>query len=217
MKSVSAYLLALFLIDGIGRQWVLGRFGYSSLQYFYFYYLTDAILALGAFLLVCTFFRRACAQQERMWQYVRLILPCVFFLVFGISGFSLTENYNHLFSSFMVEFEQNLYFTCLVLNTLLYILMQQTDSTDNELGLLVCGMGLQFAGPAASYALRHLTLGLGLTADLVHFIGPVCTLGMLSTWVYALAFKPKTARVPVSDGLIPALAAGKAAKRLRVI
>ena len=116
MKSVSAYLLALFLIDGIGRQWVLGRFGYSSLQYFYFYYLTDAILALGAFLLVCTFFRRACAQQERMWQYVRLILPCVFFLVFGISGFSLTENYNHLFSSFMVEFEQNLYFTCLVLN-----------------------------------------------------------------------------------------------------
>jgi hypothetical protein len=95
--------------------------------------------------------------------------------------------------------------------------MLQIDSADSELGLLVCGMGLQFAGPAASFALRHLTLGLGLTADLVHFVGPLCTLGMLSTWFYALALKPKTSRVPVSDWLIPALAAGQASKRLREI
>jgi hypothetical protein len=217
LNSVTAYLLALLLIDGIGRQYVLAQFGFTSRQYFYFYFLTDMVLALGAFLLVCMFFRRACADQEKIWHFVRLVLIFVLVLVFAISGFSLSANYSHLFSSFIVEFEQNLYFSCLVLNTLLYILMLQIDSADNELGLLVCGMGMQFAGPAASYALRHLTMTLGLTADLMHFIGPLCTAGMLSTWFYALALKPKTSRVPVSDRLIPALAAGQASKRLREI
>jgi len=217
LKSVTAYLSALFLIDGIGRLYVLYRFGFSSREYYYFFYLTDTVLELGAFLLVCAFFRRACANQGKLWYFVRLFLVFVFILVFAISLFSISRNYSHLFSSFMMEFEQNLYFTCLVLNTLLYILMQQTDATDNELGLLVCGMGLQFAGPAATYALKHLTPGLGLADNLVHFINPLCTLGMLSTWFYALGLKPKTARVPVSDRLVPALAAGQASKRLRAI
>lgn len=217
LVGVTAYLSALFLIDGAGRLYFLYRFGFTSLEYYYFYFLSDAVLALGAFLLVCTFFRRACARQPEMWLFIRRFLAFVLILVIAISGFSLSRNYSHLFSSFMVEFEQNLYFSCLVLNTLLYILMQQVESTDSKLGLLVCGMGIQFAGPAASFALRHLTLGLGLTAELMHFIGPVCTLGMLSTWFYALAFKPRTVRVPDSDRLVPALAAGQASKRLRVI
>ena len=63
------------------------------------------------------------------------------------------------FTLFIIEFNQNLYFTCLVLNTLLYILLQQIDSADDELGLLVCGVGIQFAGPAATLALLTLTTG----------------------------------------------------------
>jgi hypothetical protein len=217
LKSVTAYLSALFLIDGAGRLYVLYRFGFSSRQYYYFYYLTDTVLELAAFLLVCAFFRRACANQAKMWHFVRLFLAFVFILVFAISCFSLSRNYNHLWSIFMAEFEQNLYFSCLVLNTLLYILMQQTDAADSELGLLVCGMGLQFAGHAATYALKYLAPGLGLADELVHFTSPLCTLGMISTWFYALAFKPNTARVPVSGRLVPALAAGQASRRLRVI
>lgn len=210
LTSVSAYLLALLLIDGAGRGYVLHHFGLKSIEYFYTYWLTDVALTLGAFLLVCTFFHRASAiQEEKMWRFVRLFLVFVFVLVLGISAFSLSRNYDHLFSRFIVEFQQNLYFTCLVLNTLLYIMMQQMETADDELGLLVCGMGLQFAGPAASFALKFLTPSIGFTESLMDFIGPLCTLGMLLTWFYAVTRLPKAARFPASKKLVPAMAAGR--------
>jgi len=98
-----------------------------------------------------------------------------------------------------VEFEQNLYFTCLVLNTLLYLLLQQTHSADEELGLLVCGLGIQFAGPAASFALVHLTSGEAYATSLNHFLGQLCTMGMLLTWFYAVAWMPKRASDALRD------------------
>ncbi|HEV2232581.1 MAG TPA: hypothetical protein VGV68_04150 [Terriglobia bacterium] len=210
LAGVSTYLFALLLIDGISRRYVFYHFGVESLQYYYFYWLTDVALTLGAFLLVCAFFHRACAiQEEKLWRFIRLFLVFVFVLVVGISAFSLSRNYDHLFSKFMFEFQQNLYFTCLVLNTLLYILLQQIETADDELGMLVCGMGLQFAGPAASFALKFLAPSNDFTDSLMHFIGPLCTLGMLLTWFYAVARLPKTVRVPASKQFVPAMVAGR--------
>lgn len=209
LTGVFLYLAAMLLIDGVGRRYVFHQYGYNSLEYFYFYWLTDTALALGAFLLIYAFFRRACANEDRkLWRHVRLLLVLVFVLVLGISTLSISKNYDHLFSMFMFKFQQNLYFTCLVLNTLLYIMMQQRDSEDSELGLLVCGMGLQFAGPAASFALKSLTPTSGFTEMLMDFIGPLCTLGMLLIWSYAVTRKPATARVPASGEMVPARVPG---------
>jgi energy-converting hydrogenase Eha subunit E len=185
---------------------VLYRFGYSSHQYAYFFWLTDVLLALGAFLLVCAFFRRACLDESNMWRLVRLLLLLVFILVLGISLIFLSRNYNHLFTLFIYEFSQNLYFTCLVLNTLLYLLIQQVKSGDEELGLLVCGVGIQFAGPAASLALLHLTSGQPYAQSLNDLIWPLCTLGMLSTWFYGTALVPKTATGAAAPGKVVSFA-----------
>jgi hypothetical protein len=206
LKGATAYVLSLLLIDGAARRYVYYHFGIASREYYYFYFLTDALLALGAFLLVCSFFRRACSNgtRERMWHFVRLFLVIVFALVVAISGLSLSKNYANFTGSFFVEFEENLYFTCLVLNTLLYILIQQGDAADDELGLLVCGMGLQFAGPAASFAIRFLSPGVGVTETLVHFMGPLCTLGMLCTWSWAAMRTPITSMVPEPRETVPA-------------
>jgi hypothetical protein len=156
---------------------------------------TDVALALGAFLLVCGFFRRACAQEKKMWSFVRLMLISVFLLVLIVSALSLTRNYAHFMTPFIIEFSQNLYFSCLVLNTLLYIMIQQFALDDEELGLLVCGLGIQFAGEAAGLALYHLTLGEHFVQLLFSFLNPACTLGMLLTWIYAITKTPQT--VPV--------------------
>jgi hypothetical protein len=86
-----------------------------------------------------------------------------------------------------------------VLTTLLYLLMQQIGSRDEELELLVCGMGMQFAGPAASWALITLTQREGYSVSLLRFIVPLCTLGMLLTWLYAVAFMPKGEAVSPVD------------------
>jgi hypothetical protein len=193
--SVFFYLSLLLAVDGIARPYVLYHYGYTSSQYAYFYWLTDVLLVLAAFLLVCMFFRRACVHEPKMWHFIRLLLALVFALTLLVSFFSILRHYDGDLAPLTMEFRQNLYFTCLVLNTLLYILMQQIGSTDDELTLLVCGMGLQFAGPAANFALAHLTPGQDFYGLFYPYVGPLCTLGMLLTWFYALVRVPQPSAV----------------------
>ena len=91
----------------------------------------------------------------------------------------------------MIDLSQNLYFSCLVLNTFLYIMIQQLEIEDDELGLLVCGLGVQFAGEAAGLALVHVTLGETFSRVLFSFLNPVCTMGMLFIWIYAIGKTPQ--------------------------
>lgn len=207
LKGVSAYLVALLAIDGVGRTYVLYSYGFSSRQYAYFFWLTDVLLVLAAFLLLCSFFRRACLKEPRMWGLLRLMLTFVLILVLSISWFSLHRNYSNLFSRFIIEFQQNLYFTCLVLNTLLFILIQRTQSADDELTLLVVGMGIQFAGPAANFALVYLTPGQQFGSILYAYLCPLCTLGMLLTWLYAVVRVPEAAGIPAREERVAELAA----------
>jgi hypothetical protein len=195
LLAVCLYLGLLLAVDGLGRSYVLYHYGYSSSAYAYFYWLTDVLLTLGAFLLVCAFFRRACANERKMWHFIRLLLTFVFALTLLISLFTISKYYDQLLTRFTFEFQQNLYFTCLVLNTMLYVLMQRIESTDDELTLLVCGMGIQFAGPAANFALVHLTPGQGYYNILYPYVGPLCTMGMLLTWFYALARAPQPSAI----------------------
>ena len=204
LTSMAVYVAALLALDGIGRSYFLYRYGQDSERYLYFYWLSDVGLTLGAFLLICAFFRRACMHEERMWRFLRLLLVFVFLLVVGLSFISLSGNYEQLFTKFIYEFGQYLYFTCLVLNTMLYVLMQQLQRADEELGLLVCGMGVQFAGPTACMALLRLTSAEAYAVSLTNVVAPLCTLAMLLIWFYSIwkpAGEPATVR-----GRIPVLA-----------
>ena len=185
--------VACILGVGTSRAYVIHHFGLKSSEYGYFYWTSDAALVLAAFAVVCVLFYRASAHEEKIWSFVRVTLVAVFLGVLAFSINSLLSHKDQLFTGFIVEFSQNVYFACLVLITLLYILMQQLGNTDDELGFLVCGMGIQFAGPAASLALFHLTSGEQMVRSLIGFIIPVCTLAMLVIWLYALKRQPQTA------------------------
>jgi len=185
LAGVSLFLSCL-LGTNLGRALALSTYGWRSAQYSYVYWTTDFLLVVTAFLLVCHFFRRACLLQDKLWRFVRLLLCFSFVLVVGISGVSFLSHYGRLSLPYVIEFSQDLYFTCLVLNTLLYLMLQQIESTDDQLGLLVCGVGIQFAGPAATMALYHLTTGQRFSASLTSYMLPMCTLGMLAVWAYAI-------------------------------
>jgi hypothetical protein len=188
--------VTLILAADFARYFVLFRVGASTRLYYYTYWLTDYCLALGSFLLVCALFRRACRNEEKIWGIVRPMLPMTFILVLGISVFSLPRSYKAIYSrGFINGFEQNLYFTCLVLVTLLYILIQQTQSADDELGLLVTGMGIQFAGPTATFALTSLLPDQKLGPLLLAYFSPLCNLLMFVTWFYVFVRLPKHAKV----------------------
>jgi hypothetical protein len=204
LGSVAFYVSSLLVAD-LTRIFVWRTYGWDSRQYGYTYWCTDFLLVTSAFLLLCLFFRRACLHQEKMWRSIRLLLVFVFVLVVGFSGLTFSRNYSRLFTYFIIEFSQNLYFTCLVLNTLLYLMLQQIRSTDDQLGLLVCGVGIQFAGPAATLALVHLTAGQGFANALFHFAIPLCTPVMLLVWAYAVVYvKDKSTPLPRRE--VPALA-----------
>jgi hypothetical protein len=206
--GVLVYLLSLLTVDEVVRRYFFHRYGLNSLAYAYSYWLTDVLLALEAFGLICIFFRRACAPK--LWRVLRLSLIGVFILVVAISYLSLSLHKDNLLHNFIYEFEQNLFFTCVVLNTLLYIMLQQIGSTDEQLGLLVCGMGIQFAGPTAGLALVHLNVAGQLAYVLLHDIAPLCTLGMLLIWMYAVrrvtTLQEPAYRASGHSGRVPALA-----------
>jgi len=200
-----AFYLSSLLAAEVARACVLHAYGLKSRQYSDVYWRTDFLVVISAFFLVCLFFRRACLHQEKMWRYVRLWLTFICVMVVGISGLFFSHHYGNVLTDFYVEFSQNVYFTCLVLNTLLYLLLQQIDSADDQLGLLVCGVGIQFAGPAATLALLHLTAGEGFAQSLGSLAMRLCTLGMLLVWAYAIVHV-KDKAIQVARREIPVLA-----------
>ena len=192
--GVCLYLASLLLVDSFVRPYTLAVYGKPSVQYYYVYWLSDVLLTLGAFLLICFFCRRAFYKEHKLWHQLRRTLIYMFVLVVIVSCASLYKNYSH--KHFMDEFQQNLYFSCLVLNTLLYIKMQSMRTRDEELVLLVCGMGVQFAGPAACLAFGYLTRG-HHPESMFSYVTQFCNSGQLLIWLYAIVGAPKAIRPPL--------------------
>jgi hypothetical protein len=195
--EVVFYLVASLGVN-VARYYALYRFGLSSPQYGYVYWTTDLLLVLAAFIVVSAFFRRACSENEKMWPHVRLLLITVLILVLGVSCLSLSHHSGQIFTFFIIQFQQNLYFACLVLNTLLYLLVVKMEVADERLGILVCGLGIQFAGPAACLALLYLTQGNAISTILTVLLLPMCDVGMSLTWLYGVARVPSKRAVPRS-------------------
>ncbi len=194
--------IVFYLVVSLGvsaaRSYSLHCYGFPSAQYSYCYWTTDLLLVMAAFVVVAVFFRRACASNQRMWYHVRLLLASVFVLILAVSLFSLTHHKGQLFTAFIVEFQQDLYFATLVLNTLLYLMVVKMETSDDQLGMLVCGLGIEFAGPAACLALFYMTGGSQTARSLCSILLPLCDMGMTTTWFYAAVRVPSAAKVPQS-------------------
>jgi len=189
--------LVLYLAMSVGvagsRSVTLAKYGLTSPQYGNCYWTTDLLLVLAAYVLIASFFRRACSHNQEMWQFVRLLLAAVLFAIGAVSYFSLSNHQGKLFSFFIVEFSQNLYFASLVLTTLLYLMTLRMDIADERLGMLVCGLGIEFAGPAAGLALIYLSRGAEISRVIGVYFFPLCDIGMILTWFYAISRIPSAA------------------------
>ncbi|HUI41223.1 MAG TPA: hypothetical protein VL523_04565 [Terriglobia bacterium] len=203
LTALVAYVVTLFGADAVVRPWALFKYGQSSREYFNAYWLTDLLLVFATFLLICAFFRRACHQQgPRSWPFVWPVLVSSLVMVAAVSGADFRHHYPKLFKgNYIWEFNQNLGFTCLVLTTVLYVMLQGIKKKDGQLQLLVCGLGIQFAGPTANCALVHLTAGSQGPVQLLTYFSPVCSLAMLGIWLYAVAHERRAIRqAPIVRG-----------------
>lgn len=192
LAALCFYVTVYFAVDAVLRPWTLHRYGPGSVEYFYLYWLSDALLSLCTFLLICALFQRACAHDQKVWNFIRPILLLVLAFIVADSALALERHYNDLFTAFIFVFNQNLYFTGAVLNTVLFLMILRFDRADTrDLELLVCGLGIQYAGPAADFALIHLLGNNNPAARLLAlYFPPLCALGMLGVWLYATVYSP---------------------------
>ena len=203
--GVFLYLFLFLFLDGAVRPYALFHYGLKSPhhEYYYVYWLTDVILTVSAFALVCWFFRRACASDEKMWHKLRPMLGLVFILLAAISYFMIASKIHDFYSDFVTQLQQNTYFACRVLTTLLYVMLQSAEARDEQLAMLVCGMGILFAAPAAVLAAFKLLPRSDYVSILINHVDQLCTLGMLFTWWYAITKLPYGATVRMD---VPAVA-----------
>lgn len=190
LASVCIYLFLFLLLDGLARYYTLFHYGFRSLAYFEVYCLTDVILTVAAFALICALVRRACASNKKVWHNLRPLLGLLFFLLVAGSYFMIASNHGLRYPEFVVRFQRNTYLACLVLTALLYIVVQRSGVRDEELAMLVFGMGILLAGPVAALALFKLFAQSDFVNVLINHVDQACMLGMLLTWWYAITRLP---------------------------
>src|SRR5690348_15040830 len=96
LLGVTILLGSYVAIDCAIRPYTLHFHDLQSKQYSSVYWLTDVVLTLEWFGVICFFFRRAFQHRPEEWHRMRLMLVWAFVLVMSISCISVYRNYRHL-------------------------------------------------------------------------------------------------------------------------
>ena len=183
---LNLYLLVNLLFT-LGCYYVYSIYGYGSDQYYYFYFLGDAIQNVAGYLLIGSFFDRL-LRESVFHKYVRPTLAIFFLLIAGISALFISGSVDRLYSHFVIEFQQNLYFVGVLLTFLLWMSVSYLDVQSRRFTLLVSGLGIYFAAHAASYALWFL---FPVLAPLIVVVPPLAYNFMVGLWLYTFLRVPE--------------------------
>jgi hypothetical protein len=192
--------MAASAIGDLLRFRILFHFGYTSHEYFYFYYYSDALLTVALYLALISLFVHV-FKELGAEKYV-ILGACV--LMAGTALFSylvIQQSAQRMVTHFVVELSQNLYFVGLVLTYVLWGAILKLRETRAQLVQLVLALGIYFSLFAANYALRNLYPQISpMAIALLQFIG--CFLPL--AWAYAFYKLPKDARLaPASLAVVP--------------
>ncbi len=183
------FILNLYLLTNIvftvGCFYVL--YVHTPVQYFYFYYTGDAIVTVINYVLIGSFFNYM-FRHSVFRKYVQLTISFFFVGVVIVSGMFISGNVDRFYSSWMIEFEQNMYFVGVLLTFLLWMTMTYLGAETRRFALLVSGMGVFFAAHAANYAIRFLFPSL---SALTLVVPPLAYNFMVGLWLYTFLRVPE--------------------------
>jgi hypothetical protein len=186
--------MAASAIGDLLRFRMLFHYGYTSKEYFYFYYYSDALLTVALYLALISLFVHVFKELAAE----RLVIFGACFLLIATSLFSylvIEQSTGRLLTRFVVELSQNLYFVGLVLTYVLWGAILKLRETRTQLVQLVLALGIYFSLFAANYAIRNLyPPASSLAIALLQFLG--CFLP--AAWAYAFYRLPKDARLAPS-------------------
>jgi hypothetical protein len=192
--------MAASAVGDLLRFRILFHYGYTSREYFYFYYYSDALLTVALYLALISLF----VQVFKELSAEKYVIFGACLLLTGTSLFSylvIEQSTGRLLTRFVVELSQNLYFVGLVLTYVLWGAILKLRETRAQLVQLVLSLGIYFSLFAANYAIRNLyPAASGVSISLLQFLG--CFLPL--AWAYAFWRIPEDARlVPSTLAVIP--------------
>jgi hypothetical protein len=198
-KSFFKYLaLNLYLLmsaaEGILNYVTLRTYGYSSRQYFYCYFYTDALLIIVLFFVLIGLYKRVFAEL-RVGRYVR---GGAMLLLVGTALVSLKvviASHDRMLTLFVVELSQNLYFVGLVLAYVLWGAVMKLHETRTRLIQFVLSLGVYFSAFAAFYALTNLYPRNALW----QYVPPLLSILLPAAWAYTFSQVSEDDRLAVAS------------------
>ena len=187
--GLNLYLLAL-AVSTVSRFWTFQTYGFSSLQYIYCYYYTDALVTIVMYIAIMGLYLRV-FEEMRVSKYVRGLAVVILAAAAGYSFLVVQRDAGNLTSRFVVELGQNLYFIGFVMTYILWAALLKLRVTRLRLILLVSAFGIFFALHAATYGLRNLWPGFPIWRVLPPLVGTWLPLSLAYTFVKV----PEEARI----------------------
>ena len=199
--AVLSMYMGTSVLVSLVRFRILTSYGFSSSQYVYVYYYSDALLTIFLYFALASLYAQVLSELKAE-RYVRVatlfLLAATALFSYGVVHDASTK----LISRFVVELSQNLYFVGLVVTYILWGAILKLRETRTQLIHIVLSLGVYFSLFAADYALRNLypSMMSSIVSSLQQVIG--CFLPL--AWAYAFWHIPEEARtVPARLAAVP--------------
>src|SRR3984957_15515463 len=181
--SLNIYMLAA-AIATLGHYLTFHIYGFSSMQYRYFYYYSESLLIVLIYFTVMELYQHV-FREMKVSRYIRSFAALLLLATAFFSYAVVRQNKDHLTSRFVVELGQNLYFVGVVLTYLLWGAILKLRETRTRLIQLVLALGVYFSATAAAYALRNLFPS--LQPAVLRWVPPIMGVWLPIAWAYTFA------------------------------
>ena len=195
--SIVFYLAAEFF-GTAGRFFVFWRFGYTSREYFYFYYYSDALIVICLYFVLIGLYSRV-FEEMRVSRYLRVAAVLLLVGTAWIAYEVVADSRDRLLTHFVVELSQNLYFVGVVLTYLLWGAVVKLAEMRTRIVQLVLSLGIYFSAFAATYAMRNVYPSFALW----RYTPPLLAMALPAAWGYTFLKVPEEARLATAQVVAP--------------
>jgi hypothetical protein len=152
--SLNFYLVAACVVNAV-RYYVFVQHGAASKEYGVFYYYSDTLLTICLYFALMSLFLDVFRELGAS-AYIRTGAGLLLGITAGISFFIVHQSQHRLFTKFVLELSQVLYFVGAVLTYLLWGAVLKLKKTQTRLIQIILALGIYFSAFAASFALGNI-------------------------------------------------------------
>jgi hypothetical protein len=183
------YMLVAFMSD-VGRFTILMHYGFTSHNYRYFYYYSDALLTICLFFALMGLYAQVFKEMGAA-IYIRIGAVLVLVLTAAVCFLLVRHSKSRLITSFAVELSQNLHFVGAVFTYLLWSAVRKLRETRTQLIQFTLALGVYFSAFAASFAMAVLYPDSPFSGLATYAMG----LWLPLAWGYTFLKVPESARL----------------------